>query len=134
MATKTNTIIIERKSALSYALMPMHIVIDDMQSVNLSNGESAKIIRPKNKQECMIQVKDHTFKVVNVKQVKKIVLKYGFVGIKCSIVYDNGQQLDVLNKNPGADVANTIWVVLLVLMVLVMSLKDCSSLSTLIVY
>ena len=123
----TNTIIIERESGFSGALMPMHIVIDDIQSIHLSNGEHKKIKIPTNKKECTLQVKDHVFKVVNLKQVKKIVLKFGFTGIECSILYHNGNILDAINKNPGADVTKTIMIILLIFVVLVLPLSQCSS-------
>ena len=127
MATKTNTITIERQYAWTGALGSMHIVIDDEIGTELENGETAKLIMPNNQKECTLQVKDHVFKVANLKQVKKIVLKFTFTGIKCSILYRNGDILDAMNKNPGADVTKTIMIILLIFIIFVFPLSRCSS-------
>ncbi len=103
-----NTITIERKSSFSGALMSMHIVVDDTVSFWLSNGGFVDIEVPSGQEEFLLQVQDHVFKVVNLKQVKKIILKFGFTGIECSILYNDGSCLDAINKNPGVDVTKTI--------------------------
>lgn len=115
--TKKRSITIERKSAWNGALVSMPVVIDDVISLSLQNGESTTIELPNNKSEFDIQVKDHTFHIKNMQSVKKIVLKFQTVGVSCSITYQDGHEFNALNKNPGASVSNTIWLILLLLFV-----------------
>lgn len=113
-----NTITIERKSSFSGALMSMHIVVDDTVSFWLSNGGFVDIEVPGGQEEFLLQVQDHVFKVVNLKQVKKIILKFGFTGIECSILYNDGSCLDAINKNPGVDVTKTISITAIMIFLL----------------
>ena len=125
---KSKQITVVRKNALNGGLATMHIVFDDTISVKLNNGESKTITITQDKTECEIQVKDHVFRVVDIQHVNKIILQYAMVGIKCSIVYQDGHRVDALNKNPGASVSNTIWIILLILFVLMPILANTTSL------
>ncbi len=122
MAKTDNTIVIERESAWTYALGTMNVVIDDFMGIKLNNGESKKISLPKGKTEFFLQVKDHKFRVVNIKQIKKIVLKFSFVGVQCSVIYKNGEHIDAVNKNPGADVTKTIWIIIFLFLIIIPTL------------
>lgn len=126
--TKNRNIMIKRKSAWTGMLLSMPIVIDDVISLNLRNGKSTTIELPNDKSECDIQVKDHTFHIKNMQNVRTIILKFQMVGISCSITYQDGREVNVLNKNPGASVNNTIWLVLLAFFVLLPILINLLSL------
>lgn len=126
--TKYQFLKIERESALTYAFGTMNIVIDDAIGIKLANGESANVKIPQNKKECTLQVKDHIFKVPNIKQVKKIIVKFSIVGVQCSILYKNQNRVEALNKNPGADVTKTIWIIILMFLILIPLLRESISL------
>lgn len=122
------TITITRDVAWSGAAMSMTVIIDNLTSVKLRNGESTKVIIPKKAKECEIQVKDHIFKIADVQHVDSIILQYKMVGISCVIQYEDGHYIEALNKNPGATTSNTIWWVILILFVLIPILTNITAL------
>lgn len=116
-----NTITIERESSFS-GFSNMHVVIDDTVSFWLSNGGFVVIEVPRGQEDFLLQVQDCVFKIVNLKQVKKITLRLNFEGVACSVLYNDGNIVEPGNKNPGADVNNYIgWIIVAIFLVLLLT-------------
>ena len=122
--SSTKSIIFERESAWSYALGTMHVVIDDITSVDLKNGQTRKVNIPISGNNCNIQVLNNIFFVKNIKKVKKIVLKFesnlgpGAARVSCVISYVDGSELNAINKSPDIDTNSTIYIAILLIFLL----------------
>ena len=124
--SSTKSIIFERESAWNYALGTMHVVIDDIISVDLKNGQNKKVNVPISGKDCNIQVLNNVFFVKDIKKVKKIVLKFesnlgpGAARVSCVISYNDGDELNANNKSTNIDTNSTIYIVFLLIFLLLL--------------
>ncbi len=94
-------IIIERKKSFVGLVLSMPVIIGDKVSLNLMNGDTKEIVLPIEKNlEYDIKVEDNIFHITNIKNIERIVLKYTTSGISCLVINEDGQQINVINKNP----------------------------------
>lgn len=97
------------------------IVINDEYSVKLSGHESKRVELPEDITELNIDVSMSdtrgAFKVKNAKKVKEIIFKlkmwgFFFAGtspdIVCKVIFEDGTEMEPLNKKTGADVNTNV--------------------------
>ncbi len=114
---KANTITIERESSF-FGFSNMHVVIDDTVSFWLSNGGFVDIEVPRGQEDFLLQVQDCVFKIVNLKQVKKITLRLNFEGVACSVLYNDGNIVEPGNKNLGTKTTATTTAIMIILLLI----------------
>lgn len=119
-----NIITIERESSFFYAFGIMHVVIDDIVSVDLNNGQEQTVRLPVYVNDCNIQILNNVFHIKNVKDIKKIVLKFesnwgpGARRVSCLVTYRDGSELNVNNKSPNIDTNIALHSIVFTLLIL----------------
>lgn len=113
----------------------MSVVFDDRVNIKLKASESATVTFVLTKAECELRVSEYVFKIVDVKHVDKILLRCTWGGvIVCSVVYQDGREVELLNKNPAVSINSTMINIFFTIMMIVIFLPMLTDLLKLLLW